>query len=343
VLDLSGALLYCSSRHNHNAQGNRGATSFAGGSLSKARQLVIIICAAATFIAGSAATALALPIPLAETGVTVYDYNTGVSFAGTSGQSCAGVPPAQSNTCSTVGPAVFSRGTGTATGSAHAVIEVGVRPTITAAASIGDTSISLNKSGIVVGAGGRFADNLTIDLAGCAPGACSGTFVVEFVISGVSNWFSPLQNDSGFAEFFISYDEATLGTGSRYSLQTLEPINHDPTAITVLMPGLPFLSGIPFTIQPAFAVQAQMPFLVPSGYEALNLIAADYSHSFTLSNVYVLDASGRPLSFGITSDSGADYGSSPTAVPEPATVVMIAGALVLFARLNVRRRGAHGQ
>jgi hypothetical protein len=162
------------------------------------------------------------------------------------------------------------------------------------------------------------------------------------VISGVSNWFSPLQNDSGFAEFFISYDEATLGAGSQYSLQTLEPIDHDPTPITVLMPGLPFLSGIPFTIQPAFAMQAQMPFLVPVGYEALDLIAADYSPSFTLSNVYVLDSSGRRF----VRDCGGfrpDYGSSPTAVPEPATVVMMTGALVLFARLNARRRAAHRQ
>jgi hypothetical protein len=209
---------------------------------------------------------------------------------------------------------------------------VGVRPTIAAFASISDTSATLDKAGFLVGSGGRFSDNLTISLPGCAPGACTGTFVAEFVIVGVSDWFSPLAKDSGFTEFFISYDEATLGTGSRYSLQTLEPGNHDQTPITVLMPGLPFTSGVSFTIQPAFAVQAQMPFLVPSGYEALNLITADYSHSFTLSNVYVLDSAGRAVVAGINADSGADYGGSPASVPEPSSVLMLAAGLLLLKR-----------
>jgi hypothetical protein len=105
------------------------------------------------------------------------------------------------------------------------------------------------------------------------------------------------------------------------------------------------VSGVPFTIQPAFAVQAQMPFEVPAGYEALNLITADYSHSFTLSNVYVLDSAGRALSFEIASESGADYRSSPTtptSVPEPSPVLMLVGAMLLIAVMDLRHRAVAG-
>jgi hypothetical protein len=309
--------------------------------LFKSRRLAFIIVASFAALIGQVAAAWALPIPLAEAAITAYHYGTGLSFAGADGQPCVGVPAAQVNTCSTVGPSVFTQGTGTAGGSATAIIQTGLRPSVDAYASIADTSTSTDKSGLIVGAGGRFSDNLTVVL----PGAGSGTFVAEFTITGLSSWASPIQDDSGFVEFFISYDEATLGAGTRYSLQTLTPINHDPQPLTVLMPGLPFQSGVPFTIQPAFAVQAKMPTQVPAGYETLDLVTADYSHSFTLSNVYVLDAAGRPVSVGITSDSGADYGNSARSVPEPSTVVMLgSGLLLMVARLKsfavVRRRSA---
>jgi hypothetical protein len=323
------------------SKGNHGVTFNIGGSLNKASRLAFILVTSVAALVGPAAGASALPIPLAEAAVTAYDYNTGLPFAGASGQPCAGIPIAQANTCSSVDPSVFTKGTGTATGSGLAVVQAGLRPSIEAYASITDTSISVDKSGLIVGAGGRFSDNLTVVLPDCgALGACAGTFFAEFIISGVSNWFSPIQDDSGFAEFFISYDEATLGSGSRYSLQTIEPINHDPGTITVLMPGLPFQSGVPFTIQPAFAVQAQMPPLVPAGYEALDRITADYAHSFTLSNVYVVDAAGRAASFAITSESGADYGNPVTSVPEPWTAVTLGSGLLLIAAHASLRRGS---
>ena len=139
-------------------------------------------------------------------------------------------------------------------------------------------------------------------------------------------------------ELFTSWDGDTLGAGSRLFIETGFPVNGSAQPINVTMLALPFQFGVPFTIQPAFAVQARMPYNVPDGYEFLTSVKGDFYDTFTLSNIAVFDAEGNRVSVDITSDSGADYAKAASAVPEPASSELWLCGLCALSGLRLLRR-----
>ena len=300
--------------------------------------LVLIVGLSTVFVSVSQATAL--PVPSAETGVTAYDYQTQQLIEFFAGQSC----PAP-NLCSFAEQSILKDG-GVGFGRAQAVLEPGLVPTISAYASIEDPNTGPAKAGLILAAGGRFRDNLTILPSQCVstlnplPAGCTDNafFIATFSITGSASWFSPVPNDSGLVELFTSWDEDTLGAGSRLFLQTDFPVNGAVQPINVTMLALPFQFGVPFTIQPAFAVQAKMPYNVPDGYEFLTDVKGDFSNAFTLSNIAVFDAQGNRVSVNISSDSGADYAKAASAVPEPASSELWVCGLCALTGLRLLRR-----
>ena len=300
---------------------------------------LVLIIGLSTFLV-SVSQATALPVPSAETGVTAYDFETQQLIAFFAGQPC----PA-SNLCSFAEQS-FPKDGGVGLGRAQALLAPGVVPTISVYASIDDPTIGTAKAGLILSAGGRFRDNLNIVPSQCAgalnplPAGCTSNafFVATFTITGSASWFSPVQDDSGLVELFTSWDGDTLGAGSRLFIETGLPVNGSVQPINVTMLALPFQFGVPFTIQPAFAVQAKMPYDVPDGYEFLTSVKGDFFDTFTLSDIAIFDAEGNRVKVDITSDSGADYAKAASAVPEPASSELWLCGLCALSGLRLLRR-----
>ncbi len=170
--------------------------------------------------------------------------------------------------------------------------------------------------------------------AGCTSNAF---FVATFTITG----WELVQSGTGcfgLVELFTSWDGDTLGAGSRLFIETGLPVNGSVQPINVTMLALPFQFGVPFTIQPAFAVQAKMPYDLPDRYEFLTSVKGDFYDTFTLSDITVFDAEGNRVTVSITSDSGADYAKAASAVPEPASSELWLGGLCALSGLRLLRR-----
>ena len=153
----------------------------------------------------------------------------------------------------------------------------------------------------------------------------------DYALFGSASFADELTVVGGFGDGFIQYEFSSLITHATNIIASFITYTHDDAApflinafgtTTHTSPLLPFDFGTPF----GFVVYAQ-GLTVASALEV-----GGFAHTHvTLEGFNVFDANGQPVSnYSIRSAAGADY--AVTAIPEPSTVLLIGGGLVLAVR-----------